>query len=187
MGFVVSSFRVARVLLMGEAVPKTEVAMRKQDCLHSTLCGGRCAVRIPSGAPSSLCTKGALNLALSLSPQMNGPASLFGSESYIGISSPARNVFGAGPANMPLSTATSLVSRNPLESTHELRQACQLCFLKTGEEPPGGGAASLGNSSQEELEQVAAAPGSIPKGPVALPRSSSAGHQTACRVTWWQS
>ncbi|KAJ6655948.1 hypothetical protein lerEdw1_004533 [Lerista edwardsae] len=73
---------------------------------------------------------------------MNGPSSLFGSETYIGISSPARNdyssVFGAGPANVPISVATSLVSRNPLESTHELRQACQLCFLKTGKEPRGG-------------------------------------------------
>ncbi|XP_044289204.1 zinc finger CCCH domain-containing protein 7A [Varanus komodoensis] len=65
---------------------------------------------------------------------MNGPTSLFGSENYVGISSPARNdyscVFGGGPANVPMSTTSPLVTRNPLEGTHELRQACQLCFVK---------------------------------------------------------
>ncbi|XP_062999631.1 zinc finger CCCH domain-containing protein 7A isoform X2 [Elgaria multicarinata webbii] len=65
---------------------------------------------------------------------MNGPASLFGSENYIGISSPARNdysgTFGSGPANLPVSTASFVVARNPLEGTHELRQACQSCFIK---------------------------------------------------------
>uniref|UniRef100_A0A8D0GUY5 Zinc finger CCCH domain-containing protein 7A n=1 Tax=Sphenodon punctatus TaxID=8508 RepID=A0A8D0GUY5_SPHPU len=66
--------------------------------------------------------------------QINGPTSLFGSENYIGIAGQTRkdfsNVFGSGAANIPVST--SLVGRNPLEGTHELRQACQLCFTKTG-------------------------------------------------------
>uniref|UniRef100_A0A8C3S8C8 Zinc finger CCCH-type containing 7A n=1 Tax=Chelydra serpentina TaxID=8475 RepID=A0A8C3S8C8_CHESE len=39
-------------------------------------------------------------------------------------------VFSSGTANISLSA--SLVGRNPLEGTHELRQACQLCFIKTG-------------------------------------------------------
>ncbi|XP_034987051.1 zinc finger CCCH domain-containing protein 7A [Zootoca vivipara] len=67
---------------------------------------------------------------------MNGPTSLFGSENYIGISSPGRNdyssVFGSGPPSIPVSTTPSLVARNPLENTHELRQACQSCFIKKG-------------------------------------------------------
>ncbi|XP_061456220.1 zinc finger CCCH domain-containing protein 7A isoform X2 [Rhineura floridana] len=67
---------------------------------------------------------------------MNGPTSLFGSESYIGISSPARNdfssVFGSGPANIPVSSTSTLVTKNPLENTHDLRQACQSCFIKKG-------------------------------------------------------
>nr|XP_056722342.1 zinc finger CCCH domain-containing protein 7A [Euleptes europaea] len=66
---------------------------------------------------------------------MNGPTSLFGSENYVGMSGPARNdyssVFGSSPASMPVS-ASPLVARNPLEGTHELRQACQVCFIKTG-------------------------------------------------------
>ncbi|KAL8175267.1 UNVERIFIED_CONTAM: Zinc finger CCCH domain-containing protein 7A, partial [Gekko kuhli] len=66
---------------------------------------------------------------------MNGPTSLFGSENYVGISGPARNdyssVFSSSPATVPVS-ASSLVARNPLEGTHELRQACPLCFVKTG-------------------------------------------------------
>ncbi|XP_063171036.1 zinc finger CCCH domain-containing protein 7A [Candoia aspera] len=65
---------------------------------------------------------------------MNGPTSLFGSETYMGMASPARNdysgVFSSGPANLPVSTASSLAARNPLEGTHELRQACQACFVK---------------------------------------------------------
>ncbi|XP_077685234.1 zinc finger CCCH domain-containing protein 7A isoform X2 [Eretmochelys imbricata] len=36
----------------------------------------------------------------------------------------------SGTANVAVSA--SLVGRNPLEGTHELRQACQLCFIKTG-------------------------------------------------------
>lgn len=75
--------------------------------------------------------------------QMNGPTSLFGSETYMGIASPARSdysgVFSSTPANVPVPTAaSSLVARNPLEGTHELRQACQACFIKKGEELGGG-------------------------------------------------
>nr|XP_060642731.1 zinc finger CCCH domain-containing protein 7A isoform X2 [Anolis sagrei ordinatus] len=70
---------------------------------------------------------------------LNGPPSLFSSENYIGISSPPRSdfpgVFGGGAANVPsLSTATaaaaSLAVRNPLEGSHDLRQACQACFVR---------------------------------------------------------
>lgn len=69
---------------------------------------------------------------------MNGPTSLFG------IASPARSdysgVFSSAPANVPVPTAaSSLVARNPLEGTHELRQACQACFIKKGEELGGSG------------------------------------------------
>ncbi|XP_026560247.1 zinc finger CCCH domain-containing protein 7A [Pseudonaja textilis] len=66
---------------------------------------------------------------------MNGPTSLFGAESYMGVASPAcsdySGMFSSTPANMPVPTvASSLVARNPLEGTHELRQACQACFIK---------------------------------------------------------
>lgn len=68
--------------------------------------------------------------------QINGPSSLFGSENYVGIAGQTRNdfpnVFSSTTANIPVSPA--LVGRNPLEGTHELRQACQLCFVKKGKE-----------------------------------------------------
>ena len=67
---------------------------------------------------------------------MNGPTSLFGSDSYMGLPSPSRNdyssVFGSAPGNVPVSVPASLVARNPLEGTHELRQACQVCFIRKG-------------------------------------------------------
>uniref|UniRef100_A0A803YQE2 Zinc finger CCCH-type containing 7A n=2 Tax=Meleagris gallopavo TaxID=9103 RepID=A0A803YQE2_MELGA len=66
--------------------------------------------------------------------QINGPSSLFGSENYMGISGQTRNdfsnVFSSATASIPVSSA--LAGRNPLEGTHELRQACQLCFVKKG-------------------------------------------------------
>lgn len=66
--------------------------------------------------------------------QINGPSSLFGSENYMGIAAQTRNdfsnVFSSATANVPVSSA--LAGRNPLEGTHELRQACQLCFVKKG-------------------------------------------------------
>ncbi|XP_043380504.1 zinc finger CCCH domain-containing protein 7A isoform X3 [Chelonia mydas] len=65
---------------------------------------------------------------------INGPNALFGTEDYMGIAGQTRNdfshVFSSGTANIAVSA--SLVGRNPLEGTHELRQACQLCFIKTG-------------------------------------------------------
>ncbi|CAM5088856.1 unnamed protein product [Natator depressus] len=65
---------------------------------------------------------------------INGPKALFGTEDYMGIAGQTRNdfshVFSSGTANIAVSA--SLVGRNPLEGTHELRQACQLCFIKTG-------------------------------------------------------
>uniref|UniRef100_A0A803SNS0 C3H1-type domain-containing protein n=1 Tax=Anolis carolinensis TaxID=28377 RepID=A0A803SNS0_ANOCA len=69
---------------------------------------------------------------------LNGPQSLFGSENYIGISSPPRSdfpgVFGGGVANVPSAStaaaAASLAVRNPLEGSHDLRQACQACFVR---------------------------------------------------------
>nr|XP_013795693.1 PREDICTED: zinc finger CCCH domain-containing protein 7A [Apteryx mantelli mantelli] len=65
---------------------------------------------------------------------MNGPSSLFGSENYMGIAGQTRNdfsnVFSSATANAPISSAPA--GRNPLEGTHELRQACQLCFVKKG-------------------------------------------------------
>lgn len=83
------------------------------------------------------------------SQQMNGPTCLFGSETYMGIASPARSdysgVFSSTPANVPVPTAASLVARNPLEGTHELRQACQACFIKKGEELGGGLWGNLGS------------------------------------------
>ncbi|KAF7461119.1 zinc finger CCCH domain-containing protein 7A [Marmota monax] len=68
------------------------------------------------------------NSSLSL---MNGPSSLFASESFPGISSQPRNDFGNffGSAIVKPST---VVPRHPLEGTHELRQACQICFVKSG-------------------------------------------------------
>lgn len=68
--------------------------------------------------------------------QINGPSSLFGSENYMGIAGQTRSdfssVFSSTTASIPVSPA--LAGRNPLEGTHELRQACQLCFVKKGKE-----------------------------------------------------
>ncbi|XP_029432792.1 zinc finger CCCH domain-containing protein 7A [Rhinatrema bivittatum] len=65
---------------------------------------------------------------------MNGTSSLFGSESFLGNPSPIRNDFsnflGGGTATASL--CSPLVGRNPLEGTHEFRQACQVCFSKSG-------------------------------------------------------
>ncbi|KAG3259242.1 hypothetical protein H1C71_028857 [Ictidomys tridecemlineatus] len=68
------------------------------------------------------------NSSLSL---MNGPSSLFASESFPGISSQPRNDFGNffGSA---IVKPSAVVPRHPLEGTHELRQACQICFVKSG-------------------------------------------------------
>lgn len=71
---------------------------------------------------------------ISFFQQINGPNSLFGSENYMGIVGQNRNdfsnIFSSAPANIPISS--SVIGRNPLEGTHDLRQACQLCFIKTG-------------------------------------------------------
>lgn len=62
---------------------------------------------------------------------MNGPSSLFASESFLGISSHLRNDFGNFFGNT-VTKPPSVTPRHPLEGTHELRQACQICFEKSG-------------------------------------------------------
>uniref|UniRef100_A0A8B9FVF7 Zinc finger CCCH-type containing 7A n=1 Tax=Amazona collaria TaxID=241587 RepID=A0A8B9FVF7_9PSIT len=83
---------------------------------------------------SSASRDGTATLSSNNSPLfINGP-SMFGSENYMGIAGQTRNdfsnVFSSATANIPVSSA--LAGRNPLEGTHELRQACQLCFVKKG-------------------------------------------------------
>ncbi|KAK1344817.1 hypothetical protein QTO34_013519 [Cnephaeus nilssonii] len=63
---------------------------------------------------------------------MNGPGSLFASESFLGISSHPRNDFGNFFGSTITKPPSSVTPRHPLEGTHELRQACQICFVKSG-------------------------------------------------------
>ncbi|XP_020942257.1 zinc finger CCCH domain-containing protein 7A isoform X3 [Sus scrofa] len=62
---------------------------------------------------------------------MNGPSSLFASESFLGLSTPARNEFGNIFTSAVTKPPSSVTPRHPLEGTHELRQACQICFVKS--------------------------------------------------------
>uniref|UniRef100_A0A452RMF9 Zinc finger CCCH-type containing 7A n=1 Tax=Ursus americanus TaxID=9643 RepID=A0A452RMF9_URSAM len=64
--------------------------------------------------------------------QMNGPGNLFASESFLGISSHPRNDFGNFFGSAVTKPPSSVTPRHPLEGTHELRQACQICFVKSG-------------------------------------------------------
>lgn len=66
--------------------------------------------------------------------QMNGPGSLFTSESFLGISSHPRNDFGNFFGSAVTKPPSSVTLRHPLEGTHELRQACQICFVKSGQD-----------------------------------------------------
>lgn len=63
---------------------------------------------------------------------MNGPGSLFAPESFLGISSHPRNDFGNFFGSAVSKPPSSVTPRHPLEATHELRQACQICFVKSG-------------------------------------------------------
>ncbi|KAI5762105.1 unnamed protein product [Gulo gulo] len=63
---------------------------------------------------------------------MNGPGNLFASESFLGISSHPRNDFGNFFGSAVTKPPSSGTPRHPLEGTHELRQACQICFVKSG-------------------------------------------------------
>ena len=65
---------------------------------------------------------------------MNGPGSLFASESFLGISSHPRNDFGNFFGSAVTKPTSSVTPRHPLEGTHELRQACQICFVKSGQD-----------------------------------------------------
>ncbi|XP_017808683.1 zinc finger CCCH domain-containing protein 7A isoform X2 [Papio anubis] len=62
---------------------------------------------------------------------MNGPGSLFASENFLGISSQPRNDFGNFFGSAVTKPSSSVTPRHPLEGTHELRQACQICFVKS--------------------------------------------------------
>uniref|UniRef100_A0A2K6FJC1 Zinc finger CCCH-type containing 7A n=1 Tax=Propithecus coquereli TaxID=379532 RepID=A0A2K6FJC1_PROCO len=74
----------------------------------------------------------ALNNSNSSLLLMNGPGSLFASESFLGISSQPRNDFGNFFGSAVTKPSSSVTPRHPLEGTHELRQACQICFVKSG-------------------------------------------------------
>ncbi|XP_028638737.1 zinc finger CCCH domain-containing protein 7A-like isoform X1 [Grammomys surdaster] len=63
---------------------------------------------------------------------MNGPGSLFASENFLGIASQPRNDFGNIFGSVIAKPFSSGTPRHPLEGTHELRQACQICFVKSG-------------------------------------------------------
>ncbi|XP_055963383.1 zinc finger CCCH domain-containing protein 7A [Sorex fumeus] len=63
---------------------------------------------------------------------MNGPSSLFPSEDFLGIASQPRNDFGNFFGSAVTKPPSSVAPRHPLEGTHELRQACQICFVKSG-------------------------------------------------------
>ncbi|XP_049759068.1 zinc finger CCCH domain-containing protein 7A isoform X3 [Loxodonta africana] len=62
---------------------------------------------------------------------MNGPSSLFVPETFLEISSQPRNDFGSLFGCAVTKPSPSVTPRHPLEGTHELRQACQICFTKT--------------------------------------------------------
>ena len=97
--------------------------------------------------------------------QMNGPGSLFAPESFLGISSHPRNDFGNFFGSAVSKPPSSVTPRHPLEATHELRQACQICFVKSGQDqtkeqtvlnssimwefwgPPGGAAVRFARSA----------------------------------------
>nr|BBG62345.1 zinc finger CCCH type containing 7 A [Tokudaia muenninki] len=63
---------------------------------------------------------------------MNGPGSLFASENFLEIASQPRNDFGNFFGSVITKPFSSGTPRHPLEGTHELRQACQICFVKSG-------------------------------------------------------
>ncbi|XP_051023294.1 zinc finger CCCH domain-containing protein 7A isoform X2 [Acomys russatus] len=63
---------------------------------------------------------------------MNGPGSLFTSENFLGLPSQPRNTFGNFFGSVIAKPVSSGTPRHPLEGTHELRQACQVCFVKSG-------------------------------------------------------
>ncbi|XP_055453693.1 zinc finger CCCH domain-containing protein 7A [Psammomys obesus] len=63
---------------------------------------------------------------------MNGPGSLFASENFLEIAREPRNDFGNFFGSVIAKPVSSVTPRHPLEGTHELRQACQICFVKSG-------------------------------------------------------
>lgn len=63
---------------------------------------------------------------------MNGPGNLLASENFLGITSQPRNDFGNFFGSVIAKPFSSGTPRHPLEGTHELRQACQICFVKSG-------------------------------------------------------
>ncbi|ELW67646.1 Zinc finger CCCH domain-containing protein 7A [Tupaia chinensis] len=65
------------------------------------------------------------------SAMMNGPSSLFAPESFLGISSQPRNDFCHFFGSAVTKPSSSVTPRHPLEGTHDLRQACQICFVKS--------------------------------------------------------
>ena len=65
--------------------------------------------------------------------QMNGPGNLLASENFLGITSQPRNDFGNFFGSVIAKPFSSGTPRHPLEGTHELRQACQICFVKSGQ------------------------------------------------------
>lgn len=66
--------------------------------------------------------------------QVNDSAYFLQTESSIDVSAPHKKVpFSESFVNGgPVSSANLLKMVNPLEDTHEFRQACQLCFTKAG-------------------------------------------------------
>ncbi|XP_003477808.1 zinc finger CCCH domain-containing protein 7A isoform X1 [Cavia porcellus] len=71
------------------------------------------------------------NSSLSL---MNRPSSLFTFDGSLGISNQPRNDFDFGKffGSAITKPSSSVTPRHPLEGTHELRPACQFCFVKSG-------------------------------------------------------
>ncbi|XP_049992188.1 zinc finger CCCH domain-containing protein 7A isoform X1 [Alexandromys fortis] len=63
---------------------------------------------------------------------MNGPGSLFPSENFLGIANQPRNDYADLLGSVIAKPFSSGTPRHPLEGTHELRQACQICFVKSG-------------------------------------------------------
>ncbi|XP_054991976.1 zinc finger CCCH domain-containing protein 7A isoform X1 [Sorex araneus] len=63
---------------------------------------------------------------------MNGPSSVFPSEDFLGLASQPRSDFGNFFGSAVTKPPSSVSPRHPLEGTHELRQACQICFVKSG-------------------------------------------------------
>ncbi|XP_004586820.2 zinc finger CCCH domain-containing protein 7A isoform X1 [Ochotona princeps] len=63
---------------------------------------------------------------------MNAPGIFYAPESFLGISTQPRNDFGNFFGSAITKPSSSVTPKHPLEGSHDLRPACQICFVKSG-------------------------------------------------------